>query len=79
MFVDNLSIESHLLLTQVCEELNFKLAITTAERMIARGQELRPIMEKIAKPIMATMRQELDSWTLSLMHRLSSVAPAKKP
>lgn len=78
-WVDALSDESHAVLVATCDELNFTRAIATAQRAIARGEKLAPILETMAKQILAPMRAELDSWMSSLTSQLSAAVVAKKP
>ncbi len=78
-FVDGLTDESHQQLADLCQTLNFSRAIKTAQRQIARGQELRPLMEKMSATMFAPLRQELASWTSSLTQQLSSALAAKPP
>lgn len=78
-FVDNLDDASHELLAGACEKLNFDRAITTAQRLIARGQRLGPLMEAIAKTMLEPMRKELGSWMSSLTTQISAALAAKQP
>ncbi len=76
-FVDNLDDATHALLATAAESLNFNRAIATAQRQIARGQKLGPLMEAIAGTMLAPMRKELGSWMSSLTSELSAALAAK--
>ena len=78
-WVDGLDDESHARLVALCEALNFQRAITTAERQIARGQTLSPLMQKMSQQMLEPMRRELVSWTSSLTSQLSAALAAKQP
>jgi hypothetical protein len=78
-FVDGLADESHLVLADACQRLNFQRAIATAQRQIARGQTLGPLMETIASQVLQPMRKELGSWMQSLTTEISSALAAKPP
>lgn len=73
-FVDNLTDESHVALAELAQSLNFSRAIRTAQRQIARGQTLQPVLMAMTQAIMEPMRRELDSWTSSLTSSLSAVS-----
>lgn len=77
-FVDNLTDDSHAALSELAQTLNFSRAIRTAQRQIARGQTLQPVLTAMTQAIMEPMRRELDSWTSSLTSQLSA-ALAEKP
>jgi hypothetical protein len=77
-WVDSLDDLSHQRLVALCEELNFQRAITTAERQIARGQTLSPLMQKMSQQMLEPMRRELASWTSSLTSQLSAALAEKK-
>lgn len=78
-WVDSLSDASHVALLAAAEELNFSRAIATAQRAIARGQQLAPVLETMAKQMLEPMRKELGSWMSSLTSQLSAAVAAKKP
>lgn len=78
-FVDNLNDEGHEILCQLADRLNFQRAIRTAQRQVARGQEMRPLMESMQKTMLAPLRQELASWTSSLTQQLYSALAETKP
>jgi len=78
-WVDSLEHDSHARLAQVCEVLNLDKAIATAQRQVARGQSLRPVMDLIAQSMLAPMRAELGSWMSSLTTQLSAALAEKKP
>lgn len=71
-FIDSLDDASHTLLAGACERLNFERAIATAQRLIARGQKLGPLMDAIARQMLDPMRKELGSWTSSLTSQISA-------
>jgi hypothetical protein len=78
-FVDNLSDESHVALVDLATTLNFSRAIRTAERQIARGQQLSPVITKLTQALLEPMKRELASWTSSLTSQLSAAVAAKQP
>jgi len=78
-WIDSLDDTSHAALVELATTLNFSRPIATAQRQIARGSQLRPIMQSMAKNMLAPLRQELDSWTSSLTQQLSSALAAKPP
>ena len=78
-FVDNLSDESHVALVDLATTLNFSRAIRTAERQIARGQQLSPVIAKLTQALLEPMKRELASWTSSLTSQLSAAVAAKQP
>ena len=76
-WIDALADDSHTRLVAICEELNFSRAIRTAERQIARGQMLQPLMKTMTAQLMEPMKRELASWTSSLTSQISAAAAAK--
>lgn len=78
-WVDALTDASHQALADACEKLNFQRAIATAQRQIARGTALRPVMLTMMKPWMQEIRGELDSWMSSLTTQFSAALGGKAP
>ncbi|MCX6953832.1 MAG: hypothetical protein NTV51_16915 [Verrucomicrobia bacterium] len=76
-FVDSLTDESHVALADLAQALNFSRAIRTAQRQIARGQTLQPVLTAMTQAIMEPMRREFASWSSSLTSQLSAASDEK--
>lgn len=77
-FVDNLDDASHTTLLDVADKLNFKRAVSQAERQIATGNSLLGLKEKMAKVMMAPTQKELESWISSASSRISEALAQSK-
>lgn len=78
-FIDSLSDESHALLVEAADRLNFTRAVSQAERQIAMGTALLPLKRRLAETMLAPTKQALESWTSSLTTQLTSALAEKKP
>lgn len=76
--IDNLSDESHARLVATITELNFKRAVSNAERQIASGQALLPVTQAITKVMMEPIKHEMTLLMKSLTSVASSTAPSKQ-
>lgn len=78
VFVGSLTDASHDLLFATAEKLNFKRAVSLAERAIARGTALLPLKKNMAETMLAPVGQVLESWISSATSQISEALAALK-
>ena len=77
--VDNLSDKTHAELIELISRLNLQRAIEAAERQIASGQTMLPIVKRITATMIAPLKFEMASMMRSLTTASQPGAPEKQP